>query len=349
MEKRVELRKNAANNLKNNGGFAVIIFVFAGLFITAFSFLNLLFSDVIFMIFIVPILMLPILFSLQIILLKRSEVESLSFRLFFAAIKLYFSEHFSGVYSFFKALWKTIVIYLATCIVSFLIVNLPLFSINAFGCQDFINEFYNIITSPGLTTEMLDELLNNNWEVINKIVLYNNLLPLFVTTCFVVYTFSINSINILLRNDLEQYTGHYLKVINSEFKRAHKLEFYKADLYLNWPFYLVFIGTYLLGGYLGSLFELGVVSIFSFALALSLFIYIGVCGPIRFANKQAIYDYFRDYYLQSNEKIKGDLADSFAQMLQKKIEENAGKDEDTKKDSGESNNHLEQATRIELA
>lgn len=329
-----KLRSLSQENLRNNGSFAVIIFIFAGILIAALSLLDLVFSDLIIFLVLIPLLVLPIIFSFHFVILHKSEVDKFSLGIFFQGFRIYFSEHFNSSFSFWKTLGIGLLIYIGTTILSLLTINLPMYNANVFNFKTIIDQFVDIIYS-NMSVEVLNNFVNDNWQALNLIALFVNALPLTVCAFYTVYSFSRNSVSIFLRDDMGKYQGKYLKVFNDNFIKQNRLRFFKADLYLNWPYYLGFICFYALGGYLGSLYDCSAVCTFTFALFISLFIYIAVFGSLRYANKEAIYQYFKEDYKKFDMDFQQKLLEDFTSRYINLTPTNS-EDEDTKKDSDES-------------
>ena len=76
-----EIRDLSRNNVKKNGLFAFIIFIFAALVTSAFVFLNLLIDGLV--IAIIPLIILPTMFSFQRAIMVLREESTLSFSLIF--------------------------------------------------------------------------------------------------------------------------------------------------------------------------------------------------------------------------------------------------------------------------
>ena len=114
-----EIRDLSRNNVKKNGLFAFIIFIFAALVTSAFIFLNLLIDGLV--IAIIPLIILPTMFSFQRAIMMLREESTLSFSLIFGGYRQYFSSRFRSNYLFFKSLLRLILIYLLTSFIAFIV------------------------------------------------------------------------------------------------------------------------------------------------------------------------------------------------------------------------------------
>lgn len=331
---KARLRSLSKQYFQNNGIFAIIIFIFAAILIASISLLDLVLNDILILLIFVPLLVLPILFSFMFMIIHKSEVDKISLGIFFQGFKFYFNEHFSSTFSFWRTALTTLLLYIGISLVSLLAINLPLYYTNQFNCQYIIDGITDIIYSnPSI--DVLEQFIKDNWYGVNLLAIVTSALPLSICTFYVVYAFGKNSISIFLRSDMQKYQGKYLHILNGEFLRANSKKFFAADLYLNWPSYVAFIGAFCLGGFLGSLYELSSVCTFTFGLALALLIYFGIFGSIRFANKQALYEYFKLDYIKFDVDFQTNLIKRFTDKVVLNLP-NKNEEEENKKDSNES-------------
>jgi len=311
--------------------FAIIIFAFAGIFISALSLMDLLVNDLIFFILLLPFIIIPSLFAFHYLLLYRNEYPKLSFGVFWTSIKMYFTEQFSGCYHIVKTILKGLIYYILSVFVSILLINLPLYNSNVFFYKDFIDELASIMETS-IDYELIINYINQHIETFNLISITVNALPFVVVSTYFICAFSRNSVSIIAKNELNKYNGKYLNIVLSNAYRKNKFEYFKADLYLNYPAYIGYFLMMGLGGYIGYIYKPEPVSIFTFAMTFAIFTYIAVFGAFRFRNKIVLYEYFKNEIRQGDMELQSKLINNFTTLFKNKSAE----EEDTKKDSDES-------------
>ena len=293
-----EVRKSSWNIVKKNGYFSILVFFFMALIISSLVFVNLLFDDL--FIFVVPLLVLPICFAFQRAIIVLRESDTLSFSLIFSGFSQYFSERFSSTFSFFNSLWKLILIYLGMSFVTFIVINLSFYYTNFMGMRDVFNE---IAMMEELDIETLNAILEQNMEFFTTYRMAVSLPCLFILSISALFFFSRNSISFFLRATPIKLSGRDISFLHLSMIKYHKSEFYKLYFGLNWPLFLLFIGGFALGGYIGSLYYYNSNSIFTFGLAFALFISFGLYGFKYVANKEAIYLAMVERYKETEELL----------------------------------------------
>ncbi|MCR4911186.1 MAG: hypothetical protein K5925_01505 [Bacilli bacterium] len=278
-----ELRKSSWDVVKKNGYFSIIVFFFMAIIIASLVFVNLLFDDL--FLIVVPLVVLPICFAFQRAIIILRENDTLSFSLIFSGFSQYFSERFSSTYSFFNSLWKLILIYLGVGFITFITVNLSFYNTNFLGMKDIIDE----ISSTQLTIEALDSLYEQHLDFFVSYRMALSLPCLFALSISALFFFSKNSISFFLRATPIKLSGRDISYLHLQMIKYHKGLFYKRYFALNWPLFILFIGGFALGGYVGSLYYYNSNSIFTFGLAFALVISFAIFGFKYFANKEAIY------------------------------------------------------------
>lgn len=325
----------ASQNRKKNGTFAILIFIFCAFFIGAISLLDLLIGDFIFFVLILPLIVLPIAFSFDFLILFKDQIGGLTFTNLWIGIKTYFTERFNSTFNFIQTAFKLIIIFLILSLFSFMIINLSLYNTNAFDYRIMVDEF-TLIYDSGMTIESLSVFINEHMDTINIAFTLCNIVPALGCVIFLVRTFYINSISIFLRKDFINYKGHYINYLHTHFVKEHRKSILKKEFSLNWPYYLAFVGFYVLGGYLGSLYKIMPICIFSFALTSSLFFTYAIFGSFLFANKEAIYEDLKRDYIIYDVSLQTRMLQNITYDVNFGNHQDNNGEEDNKKDSDES-------------
>lgn len=309
-----EIRDLSRNNVKKNGLFAFIIFIFAALVTSAFVFLNLLIDGLV--IAIIPLIILPTMFSFQRAIMVLREESTLSFSLIFGGYRQYFSSRFRSNYLFFKSLLRLILIYLLTSFIAFVVTYIVFRSTNYLG----MNNLYEDIRSMKMNTETIRILMNDYRDLLYMIHLYTDLPALFIVTVVGLFFFSRNSISYFMRISAVDFSGRYISSLHQLMIHNNKKSFYSIFFMLNWPLFVLQILSFGLGGYVGYIYHNTFNSIFTFALAFSIFIPFALFGFKYLANKEAIYFAFIDEYRKTDEMVKR-ASDAKLEEIKRKEEE----------------------------
>ena len=301
-------------NVRKNGLFSFIIFFFAALLVSAMFCLNLLFDYA--FILAVPLLILPTMFAFQRAIIILRDADTLSFSLVFSGYRKYFSERFMSTYSFFKTLLWVGITYLALSFVSSLAVNIIFYTTNYMGYTDMI---YEIIEAP-LTVESLEVIYENHIDLFNIYRMFLALPPLSICSLLSLFFFSRNSTSFFMRSSAVTFSGKYISNLSALTHRRYSKKFYSMFFYLNWPLFVLYIGGFALGGYLGSLYHFDLNTIFTFGVALGLFVSFALFGFKYFANKEAIYKSLLNEYQETDEYIKRSNQEKMEKLKQAELE-----------------------------
>lgn len=309
-----EIRELSKENVKKNGLFSIIIFFFAALVISAFTFLNLLIEGLI--IIIIPLIVLPTMFAFQRAIIVLREENTLSFSLIFGGYRQYFTNRFRSNYAFFKTLIKLIIIYFSLTFITFIVLFIVFLNTNYLGMR----EMYEEMSHMNINMETMQILLEEYGDLFDAIHLYTDLPALFITSLMALFFYSRNSISFFMRISGVNYSGAYISSLHQLMIRNNKKAFYQAFFSLNWPIFLLFILGFGLGGYVGYLYHFTFNTIFTFALAFSIFIPFALFGFKYFANKEAIYFAFIDQYREADEMVNKATSARLEEMKRKEEE-----------------------------
>ena len=306
--------------------FSYIVFFFSSILAAGLILLNL-FLPGLFLI-IVPFLVIPLLFAAQFASSAIGEGHFMSLKGFFACFGLYFTEHFRSTYKVIKTSLISFGIFLAIFLTSNLVVFTSFNSTNFLNTQAFVEDIAN--SDMGDITVI--ETLIEQYRFLLDTYLICTLLPSsFIFVVLVTYFMSLNSYSMFYRISCVDAPGRAIAVIYERTLKANRKLFVKCHWGLNYPLVILFLGGFALGGYIGFLYSYNFNSIFTFGLAIAVFISFAAFGPKYFANKHAIADYLAPHFYQElNKSIKSDIN---IDDLLKKLNDLP---DDTKKDSEES-------------
>ena len=125
-----------------------------------------------------------------------------------------------------------------------------------------------------------------------------------------------------------KHPGKYITDVAYLTRKNNKKLYLKCFWSLNWPLAVLLVLSYALGTYIGYIYSFCSNAMFTFALAISIFISFSVFGPKYLANKQAIAEYMAPYYKMEEDKLK--------MQFQNILDELTKASEETKIDSNES-------------
>ncbi len=321
-----DIWQNSLQIHRKNGFIAYILFIFSTLLACGFIALMLLLPALFVLVF--PLFIIPLYFACQCGTRLLRESDALTLGGFFRCYFGYFSEHFSSTFRTVRSILFSLIFYGATLLTSYIVV-IPCFY--AFNVMDFkgLVDSLNIST---LQTSYYEALIEAYEPAINLLLICTTLPSLFMFSIAFLFLADKNSVSLFLRVEKPELIGRASSRINDLVIKHNKKEFYKAYLLLNWPFYLLFVGGFALGGYLGYLYSFNSNSLFTFGLMGALLLSFVIYGPLLLSNKEAIYLSLADKYKNEEEVLKADLSSSLMQMLDQFSKEQ----EETKKDSDES-------------
>ena len=322
-----DLMEKSKQNYRKSGFISHVIFLFLTLLAASFMMLCLFFVDL--FLIIVPLIVIPILFACQVIVILLREEQYLTFRGFINCFTNYFTGKFASTFRVLKSALFSLVVYLVFLIIYSLTLNLSLYSVDYMGYHQVVDE----ITTGTLAGQLdIDAILNNHKAFFNQLLIFTNVPNLFVFAFTFTYLTSLYSVGLFDRLDKIDEPGKLNKLAQERVMSKYRKEYVTSFLKLNWPLLLLFaigftggafIGYFTLGSYTG-VFTLGVV--------LALFLSFGLFGPFYLANNEAIYQLFKDRYIKEKEFVKG----KYALTLEDLVKQYEKESEDKKKDSNES-------------
>ena len=193
----------------------------------------------------------------------------------------------------------------------------------------------------GLSYEAIETVYTENAEFFKIYNIANYLPQLFAVSVMGLFFFSTTGHSFFLRVSGVKYSGNYIRDLFIRVIRKNRGEFLKYYFALNWPLYVLFIGGFVLGAYVGSIFEFDYTSMFAFGVAFAIFLSFGIYGSIYFANKEAIYfamlDKIQKEDLVFKEEVKRTLQRlAGSENIQEILKEFEEPNEEQKNDSEES-------------
>ena len=311
------------NNYRKNGFISHVLFFFIMLLACAFLLLGLLLADLI--IFLIPFLFIPCFFAVQIAVILLREQEMISFRGFLRCYANYYSEKFMSTFRVIKAILWSLLFTVIFGFVYMMSLNIGLYYTNFMGYQSIM---YDITSNIQLSIEEIQRVFYAHREFFEYLMIFNNVpVYFFYSLCFLFFI-TRNNVSLFYRLDTMELLGQANKIIQERILKKYRKEYYLAYFYTNWPTLLLFIGGFILGGYVGFLTVGTYAGVFVLGLALALFITFGLYGPFYISVNEAIYIFLKDKYKLEFESMKGELNSTLAELLERMNEEENKKDSD---------------------
>ena len=319
-----QISEISRENHRKNGLISYVLFFFASLLSSGLILLNLLFSYL--FIIIVPLLVIPIIFACQTAIMLLREQPTLTFKGFVKCYVLYFSELFSSNYRILRSLLFALIFYGGLLLTSFIVVIPTFYFTNYQGFAHLVN---TISIESLYNVEYLDYVLNEYKLVLNTISICTVFPSISAFTFMFTYFISKNSYSHIYRINGIGKSGKVIGSIADLVRKNNKKLYLKCYWSLNWPIVALFIISFGLGAFVGYRYSINPFSMYTFALAIAVFISFTIYGPKYLANKQAIAEYLSPYYKMEENNMKM----QFQNVLEELIK---AREEETKKDSEES-------------
>jgi len=317
---------------KSNGWIAVVCFFVAALLCSGIILLSSFYSSLI--VLLVPLFIFPIMFSFQRAIIYLRSNSTLSFGLFFSGIAHYFSERFRSTYGFFGEILKIFLVFIGSFFLSTMVAYFVFYYSNLYGFVDMLNEVINL---PYLTIETFEYLIDKYKDVYTYFSIVVQVPTTVITTIFAFLMYSMNSISMFIRFSDVKYSGKFIRRTFKKFKKDNFSNLLKNYLSLNWPFYLLFLIGFGVGGFLGFLYQKDPNTIYGFGFAIAFFLSFSVYGLFYFANKEAIYQVYIPEIINTSDSVKDSIMRLFEGMNFNKDEiEEIIEGEDKENDSKES-------------
>lgn len=322
-----ELRSISKKNHIKNGLISYAIYFFTALIGAGIVLLNLLVPFLI--VILGPLVMLPLFFACQVAINMMREEKILTFKDFLTCFGIYFTEHFRSTYRVIKSGLISLAIFIGVLLTSILLTVICFNNTNFMNWLQLIQE----LQESNLSDYDVLMYIYEKYQYLINVFVICILLP--ACTCFTfsfIYLISRYSYSITRRISDIKHPGKYLSLVSEATIKNNRKLFLKCYWSTNFPIVILFIGGFALGGYVGSLYNMNFNSIYSFGLAIALFIAFAVYGPKYYANKEAICIYLTESYKNEQKILNSQLTDNLNNLLKKMEKE----PEDTKKDSEES-------------
>lgn len=297
-----ELVDISRDSRKQNGYIAIICFLFAAILCGGIVLISLLADFLI--VILVPLLIFPILFAFQIVIIYLRDNSNLTLSLVFSGFSMFFKERFRSTYNFWSEVWKLAIVYLVTGFLAAIIFFLSFYLSNFLGFGDMIVELLKL---PYITLESVESIQNQYNAAHTSFNTACYLTPALLTTIIALLTYSLNSISFFIRVSNVSYSGKYINRIFIRFKINNFKKLFSSYLSLNWPFIFLFLLGLGVGGYFGYIYRGGPSATFVFALASAFLFSFGIFGSVYFANKEALYKGYLDEIRKSAETVKKEI------------------------------------------
>ena len=319
-----QISEISRENHRKNGLISYVIFFFSALLTGGLVLLNLLFSYL--FVIIVPLLVIPIIFACQTAIMLLREQPTLTFKGFLKCYAIYFSELFSSTYRILRSVLFALIFYGGVLLTSFIVVFPAFYFTNYQGFATLVN---TTSIESLYSVEYLDYILNEYKTLLNTVSICTTFPAISAFTLMFTYFISRNSYSHIYRMSGLAKSGRAIGAISDLVRKNNRKLYLKCYWSLNWPIVALFVVSFAFGSYIGYLYYPDAFSMYTFALAIAIFISFTIYGPKYLANKQAIADYLSPYYKMEENNMKMKFQDVLNELLK-------AKEDETKKDSNES-------------
>ena len=314
-------------NYKENGFLPYLLFFFTAIVSSGLLLLNSLQSYL--YIIIVRLIILPLFFATEAMIEMMRNQSVLRFGYLFRCFFLYFTERFRSTFRVIKSTLISLLVYSVSMLTFIVIIYISFYFTNFLDAKTFFEQLNHILE---LGTMDIEDLLEK-YHYLFLILLLSTALPsMFIFAFSFTYLTSKYSISIVYRIRGLKLPGSYFKNVYASMIKENRKLFLKCYWSLNWPIILLFILSFGLGCYIGTIFSLDYSFVFTLGLAMSILVTFTLLGPLFFSNKQAIAEYLSEPYQQQEILLRARYADMLSDILKQMEQEQ----EDTKKDSDES-------------
>ena len=323
-----ELYRRSYTNYRNNGGLSHLIFGFIGLLVIGIMLLGLLSSSILLVLF--PLVIFPMIFASEIYVYTLKDEGNVTFGNVFRCYGAFFFNQYSSTFRIFKSALKSFLIYLGFALIYVLSLDLSLYYNNYNGFKEIIDNIVSVIRTSG-DSEGVIAIYEQYKEFFNTLLIYNHVPTMFIFSISMLFFTNNNSVSFFYRFKKQTLNGNVSKLIHEEVMKKNRKEYYLTYFVLKWPTYVLFIGGFILGGYIGYISFYTYNAIFTLGLIFALLFSFTIYGPFGFACNETIYQEFESQYDEELEGIKDDFLKDLPELI-KKLEE----EKDKKKDSEES-------------
>ena len=306
------LRGLRKENYQKNGFIGYLVFFFGLLIVCGVIALNLIFPLLFYIL--VPFVVLPVFFACQAVIYLLRDASSLTLGGFFKCFFGYFGEHFRSTFGALKSFLFSLIFYGAMTITTSLVTFLCFYFTNFQGFGDLVNSV-NVLQFTSV--EDINNFIDQYYVAITYFGLCTSLPTMTVFTFVFIYLCSKNSVALYYRLSNYKLTGRAISKIHSMVVSKNRKLYLRYYWSLNWPLFVLLIGGFALGSYVGYLYELNATSLYTFGLMISLFIAYFIYGPTYVANKEAIYIALKEEYDQQATELLTSLTNSMEDLLSK--------------------------------
>ena len=173
-----DLYRLSLTTYKENGYFAHFVFLFAAILMSGLILLGLV--SPLFLIFVIPALIYPLLFAAMHYVSSLKEEDTISFGGFFKSFGKFFSARYSATFRLFKSALLSFVIYLVFSIIYMVTLNLFLYNCNYDGYQVIYLEIVKL-SSSGINMDTVNYLMNEYPHFFTTLIIYNYVPPILAT------------------------------------------------------------------------------------------------------------------------------------------------------------------------
>lgn len=305
------LRSRAFDSYKNHKLASWMLAVFCGLILAGLIILCS--AETILLFFVVPIILLPFLFSCYMMHLGFSYNKELSLSGFTRFFTLFFRKPFNSSFnfwfSFFKFLICSIVLEALFGLISYIVCS----SINPTSFNEMLNTFFNIMTSVEAVTD-LKTAFGDNYSMYLIFINVSSIPTSIISFIYFVYNIVFYSGSIYFRAAYKNVGGKFLNYVYRYTTKTIAKDYKKDFLMLEWPlFVLICVGS-IIGATVPLLFTANTA-------------FITLCGtaggillatfylPFHFPNMESLYKKYEDSFKYGISSVTQNMINNFQMKM----------------------------------
>ncbi|MBO4666766.1 MAG: hypothetical protein J5666_01365, partial [Bacilli bacterium] len=286
-----ELWAISRQNHRKNGFIPYIVFFFASLLMAGFLALGLISPFI--LIPVIPLFVIPLFFAAEVSAISLRDMTYFTFKNFFKAFGIYFTNQFSSTYRVLKSFLFSLIFYGGTLLTSTFVSVVAFYFTNYCGFQELIHSIsiLDIINSEELLT-----LMNKFEYCINMLLICTNLPAVAMFYFTFMYLIEKNSISMFHRMENISASGKLMSDIQTLVYKNNKKLYLKYYLGLSWPLFILIVGGFAVGAYLATFYQLNATTMWVIGIGTSLIVSLTLYGNMHLTNKETIYLAFKEEY-----------------------------------------------------
>jgi len=298
----ITIFKMSFDNLKKHLLGSIFVCLFTTVIIVGISILCA-YSLPIILLVVIPLLIIPLFFSMKMVHYALRNGESPSFRVQIRFFGSYFTNIFMGVY---RVLTTFII-----CLILLMFLNIFTNLIANSICCDLYPYFNDVIAKltfaiqAGSMEEV--QIIFNTYQV--ELLTFVNIafLPcFFIISLVFVYRMYLNSLYAYMRLDMQTFSPQYFKYLFKQIKKKYRNLIFGKFFVLATPLFVLFLGGYFLGTFVSLNYFDNPLNIMGFAYSGGMTLIL-LYLPIYFSNNETIYTILRPDIFKFEKETREEL------------------------------------------